>query len=426
MPIRFRPHESLSHITKVLRQYLHLPDPQVLYVVLGTVAGNHLPGPPIWTMLIGGPSTGGSTMLNALLGYTDFTTGDLLVPQVRHTYGLDSVKGEAAFLSGTARKDKAKDATGGVLKQIEHAGGHGLLVMSDFTNILNLRPEQLNEVVACLRMVYDGKFYRAVGTEGARMLKWQGKVGCITKSTGAIESHHGIMGEMGQRFIMWRYTTTRGHSENLKALAVRSKAEMDIAIATVISEHLNHTLDIVDKGNIDFELEVYESQWTNLAAQFICRARSVVKRDKYKSDIVEFIPPPEGPTRLTQELKSLFLGMQAAGVEDTDAHKALTSMLWGSIQAVRGLTLRVVVNILRDKGAPYARNSFNSDEIDKGMDVQAGINTYRMASPTTIKRTMEDIEHLGMIRRTAGRRGKRLEWVLDSDTAELCKGLRIL
>jgi hypothetical protein len=377
-------------------------------------------------MLIGGPSAGGSTLINALLGYTDEESGEHLVTPVRHTYGLDSVKGEAAFLSGTPKRDKAKDATGGVLKQIERAGGNGLLVMSDFTNILNLRPEQLNEVVACLRMIYDGKFYRAVGTDGARMLQWQGKVGCITKSTGAIESHHGVMGEMGQRFIMWRYTTTWGHSENLKALAVRSKRDMAIDIARAVSDHLNRTLDIVDKGDTPFELEVYENQWTNFAAQFICRARSIIRRDKFKSDIVEFVPPPEGPMRLSQEFKSLFLGMQAAGVDDSDAHRALNAMLWGSMQSVRGLTLQVMLSILRDKGAPTAKHSFNSEEIDKGMDVQFEAMGYRMTSPTTIHRTMDDIEHLGLIRRTAGRRGKKLEWKLADDTAELCKGLRIL
>ena len=424
MALRFRPHESLSHITKVLRQYLHLPDPQVLYVVLGTVAGNHLPGTPVWTMLIGGPSAGGSTLVTSLLGYTG-VDDEILVEPVRNTHPIDSVKGAAAFLSASPKRDKARDATGGVLREIGN-GGQGILVMSDFTNILNLRNEQQAEVIACLRMIYDGKFVRAVGTDGAKILKWHGKVGCITKCTGIIESHHGVIGEMGQRFIMWRYATTLGHSENLKALAVKSKREMDIDIANAVGTHLNQTLDIIDKGNVPFELEVYENQWTNFASQLICRARSVVKRDKYKSDVIEFIPAPEGPMRVAGEFKSLFLGMRVAGVEDQDAHRVLSSMLWGSLPAIRGNVMQCIIAAMRAKGAPYHKNRFTNEDIDAGVLARAKVDGYRMTSPPTIRRNMEDIEHLGIIERVNGIRSKRVEWVLADDIAGLCRELRIL
>jgi len=376
-------------------------------------------------MLIGGPSAGGSTLVTSLLGYVSHDD-EILVDPVRNTYALDNVKGAAAFLSASPKRERARDATGGILRQISADGGTGVLVMSDFTNILNLRNEQQAEVIACLRMIYDGKFVRAVGTDGAKVLKWHGKVGCITKSTGAIESHHAVIGEMGQRFIMWRYTTTLGHSECLKMLAVKSKRDMDMDIAKAVGTHLNHTLDVIAKGDTPLELEVYESQWITHAAQLICRARSVVKRDKYKSDIIEFIPPPEGPTRLAGELKSLFLGMQAAGVEDSDAHKVLTSMLWGSMQSIRGNILQCTIAAMRAKGAPFHKNRFTNEDIDAGVMARAEVDGYRMTSPPTIRRNMEDIEHLGMIKRVNGVRSKRIEWVLADDIAGLCRELRIL
>lgn len=426
MALRFRPHESLSQITRVLRRYMHLPDPQVLYVTLGTVIGNRLPGTPVWTMLIGGPSTGGTTLVSALTGYENEDTQETIVEPVRGTYALDSVKGEAAFLSASPRKERAKDATGGVLRDIERNGNKGLLVMSDFTNILNLRPEQQAEVIACLRMVYDGKFHRAVGTDGAKILRWKGRVGCITKCTGAIESHHTVIGEMGQRFIMWRYTTTRGHAENMRALAIRDKRQMDIDIAEAVCSHLNRTIDVVDKGDIPFELEVFEIQWINFASQFICRNRSVVKRDKYKSDIIEYVPPPEGPMRLAQEFKSLFLGMEVAGVDVADAHRALTSMLWGSMQSVRSQAMQCVIGLCKEKGQPYHKNMFSSDEVEAAILKRAGVDGYRMTSPATIRRTLEDIEYLGVIKRVQGRRGQKVVWVLDEETQEIVRGLRLL
>jgi hypothetical protein len=380
-------------------------------------------------MLIGGPSAGGSTLVTSLLGYTSMTDDEVLVQPVRNTYAIDSVKGAAAFISASPKKDKAKDATGGILPQIRAEGGTGVLVMSDFTNILNLRNEQQAEVIACLRMIYDGKFVRAVGTDGAKVMTWHGKVGCITKSTGAIESHHAVIGEMGQRFIMWRFAPTRGHSECLKMLAVKSKRDMDMAIASAVGEHLNRTLDVIAKGDIPFELEVYESQWTTFAAQFISKARSVVKRDKFKSDIIEFIPPPEGPTRLAGEFKSLFLGMQVAGVEDADAHKALSSMLWGSMPSIRSNILQCVLSAMRGKGEPYHRNRFTNEDIDAGVLARAEVDGYRMTSTQTIRRNMEDIEHLGIIKQVNGvhgKRGKRIEWALSTDDTELCRQLRLL
>jgi hypothetical protein len=121
--------------------------------------------------------------------------------------------------------------------------------------------------------------------------------------------------------------------------------------------------------------------------------------------------------------------MQVAGVEDADAHKALSSMLWGSMPSIRSNILQCVLSAMRGKGEPYHRNRFTNEDIDAGVLARAEVDGYRMTSTQTIRRNMEDIEHLGIIKQVNGvhgKRGKRIEWALSTDDTELCRQLRLL
>lgn len=52
---------ELSEVVAGFRRWLHLPDPGALYVILGTIAANKLPGDPVWLLLVG-PSGGGKCL----------------------------------------------------------------------------------------------------------------------------------------------------------------------------------------------------------------------------------------------------------------------------------------------------------------------------------------------------------------------------
>ena len=49
---------KLLDVVLVFQKWLHLPDPSVLYVNLGAVAANQMPGDPIWLMNVGPPGSG--------------------------------------------------------------------------------------------------------------------------------------------------------------------------------------------------------------------------------------------------------------------------------------------------------------------------------------------------------------------------------
>jgi putative DNA primase/helicase len=53
---------TLESTVAVFQRWLHLPDPDPLYAVLGTIAANRLPGDPVWLLDVGGSSWGKSEL----------------------------------------------------------------------------------------------------------------------------------------------------------------------------------------------------------------------------------------------------------------------------------------------------------------------------------------------------------------------------
>src|SRR5262249_3454596 len=112
---------TLAQVARVFRRWLYINDLGLLYAGVGTIAANYSPGDPTWLMLVG-PSSGGKTEVITAMGG---------LPHVRCTSTLT----ESALLSGTAKKDKAKSAKGGLLREI---GDFGILALKDFTSILSM------------------------------------------------------------------------------------------------------------------------------------------------------------------------------------------------------------------------------------------------------------------------------------------------
>ena len=128
--------------------------PWPVYVTLGAIAANHLPGPPVWLGLIAPPSSAKTEILNATLR----------LPKVQ----LVTTVSPAALLSGTPKKQTGKAASGGLLRQV---GSFGILVLKDFTSVLGLHRDNLSEMLDALREIYDGKGVRHLGTDGGRALE---------------------------------------------------------------------------------------------------------------------------------------------------------------------------------------------------------------------------------------------------------------
>ena len=80
-----------SGVVDLFRSTMHLPDPSIVYAVLGAVAANRLPGDPLWLLLVGPPSSGKTETLDALCELPE--------------YHPVSTFSEAGLLAGSISKD---------------------------------------------------------------------------------------------------------------------------------------------------------------------------------------------------------------------------------------------------------------------------------------------------------------------------------
>ncbi len=87
----------------------------------------------------------------------------------------------------TPRRDKSKEATGGLLRKL---GDRGIVVIKDVTSILSADRNTRACVLAALREIYDGFWERNVGTDGGRTLSWRGRITIVGAVTTAWDAAH--------------------------------------------------------------------------------------------------------------------------------------------------------------------------------------------------------------------------------------------
>lgn len=366
----YTPADELAEAVATFRRWLHLPDPGSLYVVLATVAANRAPGDPVWLLEVGPPGGGKTEVLNPLGRLPDVYPAATLT--------------EASLLSGTPGKDRAKDSKGGLLREI---GDFGILVLKDFGSILSMNRDARAGVLAALREVYDGAWTRHVGTDGGRTLTWSGKVGLIAGCTPAIDSHHAVIGSMGERFIMYRLPPVEAEAQVRRAMAhvgheAQMREELGEAVARVLAAAPSALLTAPpEAATVDRLVSI-----STLAV----RCRSAVERDAYSREIV-LIPEAEAPARLALVLLRLRNALLAIGVDDATTWQLVTKCALDSMPAIRRA---VLVDLLaHPDGATTTEIAERSDY------------------PTqTARRALEDLTAHGIVRRVSQGQGRADTW----------------
>lgn len=323
-----RPQNLIHMLAGRVQDYLYFPTVDPLYLILGVIAGNMLKGSPIWLVLIGAPSSGRTVVLETLANLTPKRARE---PGV-HIIG--ALKGPAALLSATSVNERSKDATGGLLQYI---GPRGVIVMKDFTSMLAMSREALSESIGALREVYDGRYSRPVGTDGGRHLEWRGRLGFLAACTPAIDRHTQEIGDLGERWVYYRYLETDGYGETIKALGVRDPD----AMMEDLRAHVENFLDAIElEWNEDRrDLDSFERNKLYAMASVICAARSGVPRDPYQGNEVVDIAVKEAPPRMAQELGQLYLGLERIGLEPNEAWRLVGKVALDSVRQLRMATI---------------------------------------------------------------------------------------
>lgn len=318
---------SLADVKAAYRRFLQIEDDSSIEFILGAVAANVMDGDAVWPMLVGASSGGETELVSPLLG----------LPFVKEA----AVLTESALLSGSSKRDRARNAKGGLLREI---GPFGFLVLKDFTSILSMNKDAKTATLAALREVYDGSWTRHVGSDGGQELQWKGKLCAVACCTEAIDEHHAVIGAMGERFAFFRLPPLSRQAMARRAISqTGSEAQMRSELQRVVAGLFAG----VEVPALPHEPSEEETERLVNLADFASRCRSAVMRDPHTRDI-SLVLESEYLARLAKILRRLFSGMLCVGVERERAWQNLTKIGFDSMHKTR----RQILDLFLQNNAP--------------------------------------------------------------------------
>jgi hypothetical protein len=349
-PLAFS-HAPIHVLASTLQDFLHFPDPYPLYAVMAALVANIAAGRPVWLLLVGPPSCGKTELLSSLLGLPNVIPGG-------------SITGPGALLSGSRKRERTASSTGGLLREI---GLRGALVIKEFTSILSLPGDTLRQILAAFREVYDGQYTRSVGTDGGSDLHWAGKAAILTGSTEAIDHHHQLVADMGERFVFYRYESSDGWSEAYKALSVDDPEQLSPILQAHVSAFFND-LDLSwEDPPVLPELDPRDRQRIIAFSQFAARGRSAVIRDDYSHEVIQ-ASSGEYPVRLALALSQLLRALRFIGVDDADSWRIVRKLAFDSLPGPRRLTLLALLSGQRHTPAIAAQVRVSQSTVRRALE----------------------------------------------------------
>jgi Bifunctional DNA primase/polymerase, N-terminal len=351
------PPVSLPAAHKVFRKWLGDDyDTDALDAMLATAAVEKFTdgSDPVWLLIISGPGNAKTETAQALDGIGATVTSTLT--------------SDAALLSATPKRERTKDATGGLLRKI---GESGVLVIKDVTSILTMNRDMRGRVLAAFREIYDGRWYREVGSDGGQTIPWTGRIAVVGAVTTAWDTAHSVIATMGDRFVLVRMDSTKKRAAaGRKAIGntgdePQMRRELAAAAGGVIAAMNTEAITITEE----------ETDALIAAADLVTLARTAVEYD-YRGDVID-AHAPEMPTRFAKQLTQIVRGAVAIGLGRADA-------------------LRLAIRCARDSMPPL-RLAIIDDVADHPHSTATDVRR-RIGKPrTTVDRQLQALHMLGVL-----------------------------
>lgn len=335
-------------------------DLDAIDAMLAAAAGDRIGGDPAWLLIVGGSGNAKTETVASLIA----TTGALIT---------STIQSPGAMLSGSSKSEREQSANGGLLRRI---GSSGTLVIKDFTSILSMDRNVRGQVLAALREVYDGYWERNVGTGGGKVLTWHGRIVVIGAVTTAWDAAHGVIAQMGDRFVLLRLDSDDDKSRReagrqsvrMTGQETDHRKTIAAAVAAVLDGKLAEPTELTDE-DLDRLL---------MAADLVTRLRTAVETD-YRGDAVD-AHALEMPTRFGKQLAQIVRGATAVGM---DFERGMSLALRCAGDSIPPLRLIVLDDVRRHPGS------------------SVGEVADRTGKPrTSARRTLDQLQLLGALRRS--------------------------
>jgi len=271
--------KNIEALEKEVEKVFLLEDKGLVKMVVATIIANRMDYDPVWLLLVAPPSAGKTEMIMSLSGL------DFVYPISDLTVNT--------FASG--QKKIGKETS--LLLKINN----GIMAFKDFTSVLSKNREARAEILKQLREIYDGEYVKRTGTGDD--ITWRGKVGVIAGCTEIVYRYLEDLSAMGDRFIMYniiqpdRLLVARRAVENAGDIVDKRHH-----IKQCFTFFINHVIAKFDEDEVKLSDDMRDELL--LVADFATRVRSAVMTD-FKSGLVDFVPAPEMPMRVTNQLYTL-------------------------------------------------------------------------------------------------------------------------
>ena len=274
----------IDDVLTVLQKWLWIEDRAGLECILAVAVASQLPGDPLWAFVVDPPGALKTEICRSL--------------KASWVYNLDTLTPESLVSGFRSKKGRTVD----ILADLNGK----LLVIKDFTTILQKQAERRDELFGRLRAAYDGELVIAYGSGAGRVAR-QATFGIIAAVTPMIDEYMTIHALLGERFISIR----TGYNRRAAIDAALAHQGREVYMRQEIAEVVGAALEYWGVKAKHVQQNPAALERIAVLADMTAILRTPVPRN-YRNEVTH-IPEAEVGTRLAKQFQKLAVALQILG-----------------------------------------------------------------------------------------------------------------
>jgi hypothetical protein len=346
--LKFLEHITLKGVIDTFHKWLSFKDEEFFEIPLAVGLSNYLPGERLWLMLVTPPSGSKTEILRA---YGNIPNE--FVHQV-------SMITDHTFISG-------------LKENIDLAPRiHGkILIIKDFTTILQMKEDTRKSIFAQIREIYDGYIALESGS-GIGTKQYPCAITIIGGVTPIIDSYFGFASSLGERFLYLRDRNVN-RDEILKGAVANSgkEKEMRSEISMAVLSFIKLSKERIVPNNLP-KIPEDKLDSIKMLADVVAVLRTNIPRN-YKQETT-YKPTPEYPTRLMKQLMKLAVSLAIVRGHTEITDQDIDSVKWVAFDSVEARRIDML-KLIETTTRTGFKKSLENYEISER--IKLDVNTVR-------------------------------------------------